>query len=74
MHDVERLLGKPDGTGAMLLPSATAPETVWIYELMELETDSTRGPRFFQEVLLVFFREDRFDGFLWFSDFPYSLQ
>ena len=69
MADVERLLGKPDGTGAALLPAESTPKTTWIYERIELES-SGAGTTVTQDIVLVFFREGVFDGFMWFSDIP----
>lgn len=71
MSDVERLLGKADGIGEMLLPADTEPKTAWIYEKIELE--NYRGQMtVLQDILLVFFKGNIFDGFLWFSDAPGS--
>ncbi len=68
MDDVQRLLGKPDGTGTMLLPADSVPKTTWIYEKLDFEF--YRGMTVQQAILLVFFKGDLFDGFIWFSDDP----
>jgi hypothetical protein len=69
MADVERLLGKPDGAGAMLLPADSIPRITWIYEKIELEAYKGQAT-VMQDVALVFFKEGVFDGFMWFSDAP----
>jgi hypothetical protein len=73
MEDVERLMGKPDGTGSMLLPIDVTPVTTWVYERIELESNEGRMT-VLQDVMLVFFREGKFDGFFWFSDIPGTWQ
>ncbi len=63
--DVKEALGEPTGSGEFLL--YTELRTIWFYE--ENKVDATgQKLRIQQDVLLVFFEGDRFDGFLWFSD------
>lgn len=62
--DVKEALGEPTGSGEFLLEEL---RTIWFYE--ENKVDATgQKLRIQQDVLLVFFEGDRFDGFLWFSD------
>jgi hypothetical protein len=71
--DIERLLGKPTGSGAVLLSSiGPNPEEMWFYQDMEM-TDfrSSAGVLqvdFRQQVLVILLRDDLFDGFMWFSN------
>ncbi len=64
--DVERLLGEASGVGSLLVPGKNR-RSIWYYEKFDLVRS---GRRFAvnQDVLLVFFEDDRFDGFLWYSD------
>ena len=76
--DVQRVLGVPNGTGrADMLPYAAlqsaslgqGPREIWFYDDIEV-TDMTSNQgvvtmKVRQQILLVFFRGDLFDGFLW---------
>ena len=64
-QDVLLLVGEPSGTGEALIPMDTARKEVWYYEDIKigLLSSSTK-----QQVLLVFFNGDRYDGYLWFSN------
>ena len=42
--------------------AALAPRTIWSYEYGEAE-----GAQLRLKILLVFFAQDRYDGYLWFS-------
>jgi hypothetical protein len=64
--DVKKALGEPEGSGGFLFPTDTELRTVWFYEKVKVVI--TGQPDIQQDVLLVFFKEERFDGFLWFSD------
>lgn len=71
--DIELLLGKPTGTGAVLLSSiGPSPEALWFYQDMELKdikaTAGTLEVVFRQQVLVVLVRDGLFDGFMWFSN------
>jgi hypothetical protein len=65
--DIEKALGKPSGIGGSFLPTDSEPKEVWFYEKIEV-TSSGRHLSEKQDVLLVFLKGDRFDGFMWFSD------
>ncbi len=76
--DVQRVLGVPNGTGrAEMLPYAAVqaaslgdgPREIWFYDDIEVtDMASKQGVMMMkvrQQILLVFFRGDLFDGFLW---------
>lgn len=65
--DVTRALGKPNGSGGFLFPTDKEHRTVWFYEKVRVQASGGKVD-LQQDVLLVFFRDNRFDGFLWFSD------
>jgi hypothetical protein len=65
--DVERLLGKPNGTGAILIPQDPRPRLAWLYDRIQMDIAGTNVD-LSQDVLLVYFKGDRFDGFMWYSD------
>jgi hypothetical protein len=65
--DVRNVLGEPKGSGEFLFPTETAYRTVWFYEKVKIDASSGKID-LQQDVLMVFFKADRFDGFLWFSD------
>ena len=65
--DVREALGEPNGLGGFLYPTDTDPLTVWFYEKIMIDTSSGKLD-LQQDVLLVFLRENIFDGFLWYSD------
>jgi hypothetical protein len=72
--EVERVLGKPNGTGMSLLPTQDSPREVWIYN--DIQTGEARSEGRVlgvatvrvdarQQMIFVFFDGDRFDGYLW---------
>lgn len=76
--DVQRILGVPNGTGgADMLPYAAVqaaslgdgPREIWFYDDIEVtDMASKQGVmtmKVRQQILLVFFRGELFDGFLW---------
>jgi hypothetical protein len=65
--DVEELLGQPNGTGSLLFPAQEEAQEIWFYERIEVKQPGG-SIQMQQDVLLVFFRGDVFDGFMWFSD------
>ncbi len=72
--DVERVLGKPNGTGGTLMPlTQTKPGDVWVYYNSETGTPRiSRGATIKVEIdtrdqmIMVFFDGDIFDGYMWF--------
>ena len=72
-RDVQRLLGAPDGSGHALLPTEDAQLDLWYYADFEMkDLRQTAGGSFRgdvrQQVLLVAFRGDVFDGFMWWTN------
>ena len=73
MEDVRRVLGEPTGSGAVFLASVQkSPQEIWFYQDIEL-TDIKSSPgqldlKIRQQILVVFVRDQLFDGFMWFSN------
>ena len=65
--EVKEVMGEPQGSGEFLFPTDTEPRPIWFYEKVKIDF-SGYEPDIQQEVLLIIFKEGRFDGFLWFSD------
>lgn len=71
--DVRRMLGSPNGFGSAVLPTDPRPREVWYYDDIEVtDTNVQRGgvirATVRQQILLVFFEREVFDGFMWFSN------
>ena len=71
--DVERVLGPANGTGRMLPPTDPRPREVWSYINVEVKRGQSEGRGVIrmessQQILLVFFDKEVFDGFMWWSD------
>lgn len=79
--DAQRLLGVPNGTGRSdwlrppgmgVPPMGEGPREIWFYDDIEM-TDMKSGEgattmNLRQQILLVFFKGDIFDGYLWTSN------
>lgn len=73
MEDVRRLLGNPTGSGAVFLASVQPkPQEIWFYQDIELtDIKASSGQvdvKIRQQILVVFVRDQLFDGFMWFSN------
>lgn len=71
--DVQNLLGVPNGDGSSLFRNvAGGPRQIWYYEDLATTDASSRGGvmtiALRQQILLVFFKGDVFDGYLWTSN------
>jgi outer membrane protein assembly factor BamE (lipoprotein component of BamABCDE complex) len=64
-RDVLQALGAPRGGGKMMLPIEPGPRDLWYYYYEE--GTLSEDQRIF---LYVFFKEDIYDGYLWFSSLP----
>jgi len=64
-QDVIKALGSPVGKGREMLPFMDAPRTTWTYYYEEGDLNDDR--RLF---LFVFFDNQRYDGYMWFSSLP----
>ena len=67
MDDVRRLFGETDGSGAFSVLPDAEPRTAWFYDKIEVKAEGEQIDAN-QDVLLIFFKGDRYDGYLWFSD------
>ena len=63
--DVAAVLGKPFGKGRAMLPVDPKATTVWSYYYEEGNLTDIR-----RVMLFVYFDEDRYDGYMWFSSLP----
>ncbi|MFQ5539140.1 MAG: hypothetical protein ACE5FB_01970 [Candidatus Binatia bacterium] len=63
--DVLAVLGLPHGKGRTMLPFDTKSRTIWSYYYEEGDLKDAR--RMF---LFVYFDQDRYDGYMWFSSLP----
>ena len=62
--EVRAALGEPDGVGRYLAPVSMEPRPMWAY-YYETGVSSKQSDR---TMLFVLFRDERYDGYLWFSD------
>jgi outer membrane protein assembly factor BamE (lipoprotein component of BamABCDE complex) len=62
--DVLRLLGQPDGRGGGAFASEAGQADVWYYESTDISLMSMGGN---QRILVVFFGNDVFVGYMWFK-------
>ena len=72
-EDVQRILGPPKGGGSAIVPPDRGLREVWFYDDIELLNVTSPKPGIMkmdvrQQILLVFFQEGVFDGFMWFSN------
>jgi hypothetical protein len=66
--DVEEALGPPYGKGGALLPFHDTPRVAWTYFQERGDIDLGAGGIQDQRVyLFVFFRDDTFDSYMWFT-------
>jgi hypothetical protein len=70
--DVEKVLGKPHGFGTSILPTESVPHEVWFYQDIEItgmkaEPDGIIRAAQRQQILLLFFTGETYDGFLWYT-------
>jgi len=70
--DVHRSLGDPSGDGEYLFVADYVPRQAWFYHDIKL-TDAkavhdTVVMNMRNQVLLVFFKGDRYDGYMWYSN------
>ena len=69
--DVEKILGRPAGRGGYLAIMDSKPRKVWYYHdinssLIDVK-DSVMRMHTHTQVLLVYFLNDRFNGYKWFT-------
>lgn len=61
-RDVVAVLGEPSGKGFSRFPDDPVHRRIWSYEYI-----ASTVPDVNTRILLVFFRENRYDGYMWFS-------
>ena len=61
-EQVRALLGAPRGDGIVRLSKDVEPRTIWYYEYGQF-----KGSQVALKIVLVFFKDGRYDGHLWFS-------
>ncbi len=61
--DVLTVLGEPDGSGGAIFPTASYGSDVWYYEAYRSSLSGLN-----QKILLVYFKGEELDGFMWFSN------
>lgn len=71
--DVQRLLGTPKGFGETLLAGYPGSRDIWFYDDIEMTDFKSAGQGAYEvkvreQVLLIYFDKEVFDGFLWFSN------
>lgn len=78
--DVARFLGQPSGTGGSRLPPDWQARDIWFYQSLKVngihrEIPGTGGALtedlradVTQNILLVFFADDLYDGYMWYSN------
>jgi hypothetical protein len=71
--DVQRLLGTPEGFGEAVLPPSHENQEIWYYEDLEVKDFQSEGQGVLrgnlkQQVLVIFFQENRFNGYMWFTN------
>ena len=70
-QDVEKVLGVPNGSGHAVFPTDHEPLEIWFYQDIESELVETGLGSYqvhgHQRLLLVMFRNDVFDGFMWWA-------
>lgn len=72
-RDVQRVLGAPNGFGGSVLPTNPRPHEVWFYDDIvvtgtQMETGGFIRANMRQQILLIFFDEGVFDGYMWYSN------
>jgi hypothetical protein len=70
--DVQGMFGMPRRFGSSILPGDPKPREVWFYDDIVItgtqpDVDGFIRARLREQVLMVFFDENSFDGFMWFS-------
>jgi hypothetical protein len=71
--DVQQVLGTPTGSGSAIFPTDPTAREVWFYQDIEVTDAKPEGSEVIrvnarQQILLVFFKREVFDGFMWYSN------
>lgn len=72
-EDVRRILGDPSGFGGAILPTSVKANNIWFYEDMATTGIASAQGGFMEmrmrmQYLLIFFDNDTFDGFMWWTN------
>jgi hypothetical protein len=67
--DVRRVLGEPFGNGQSLYPWDDQPRETWIYYYDQATTKESH-----RLVLFVYFYQEKFGGYMWWSSLPEESQ
>ena len=69
--EVKAVLGEPSGNGVVFLPIDTHPRMMWSYYyekgLIKAGSGGNLDAEMRRTFLFVYFDEDRYDGYMWFS-------
>jgi hypothetical protein len=68
--EVQRALGEPLGMGREWLPFRDRPRVVWSYYAEESQASLSGLGETRRMFVWVFLKDDRYDGYLWVSNFP----
>lgn len=70
--DVLAVLGPPRGKGLAMLPIDPTQRTMWSYMYLEssIQTEGEAPGDLRSLILFVFFEQDRYAGYMWFSSVP----
>lgn len=63
--DVVLVFGEPQGTGGAFIPTDKVAKDIWYYENVKIEMMAMKSR---QQVLLIFFRGEIYDGYFWFDN------
>jgi hypothetical protein len=66
-EDVMRVLGPPSGVGRSELPIEPVPRPMWAYYFEKSASTGAVAGSVGRTFLFVYFRDGRYDGYLWFS-------
>lgn len=67
-QEVRSVLGEPEGKGREALPTGQPPRTIWTYSYdASMAALSGSGSDSRRMYVLVFLKDDTYDGYLWFS-------
>jgi hypothetical protein len=69
-EDVRRALGAPFGTGQSIYPWDEQVRETWIYYFERSDIEGMKMKDDHRLVLFVYFAEDKFGGYMWWSSLP----
>ena len=63
--DVLKVIGKRNGSGTVLMPGDPIIREMWYYEDVKVSQISGNMD---QKILLIYFKDDIYDGYMWFAN------